>query len=201
MRILVCTESAEDARLVFPAVQHLSRSTELDLHFLRVISEDDVEQADEAAGEYGISADPIRADPARGIADIASPGIPAPAADTTGRMMPPPAATLPPAGIASSGDPDVIAAADRDVRTEHASSDARADMASLAAEHSLDGRMQVVVGDPTTEILRIARDLNVDVVAMGSSLRSPVGEVIHGSVAKSVLRGSDVPVLVIRTGT
>ena len=56
----------------------------------------------------------------------------------------------------------------------------------------------IVVGAPFLEILKIARDLDLPMIVMGVKGRStPPEEVLFGSTAEKVLRGSRVPVLVV----
>lgn len=56
----------------------------------------------------------------------------------------------------------------------------------------------VVVGTPFVEILKIARDLQLPMIVMGVRGRStPAEELLFGSTAEKVVRGSRVPVLCI----
>jgi len=56
----------------------------------------------------------------------------------------------------------------------------------------------IVVGAPFLEILKIARDLDLPMIVMGVKGRStPPEEILFGSTAERVLRGSRVPVLVV----
>jgi universal stress protein A len=56
----------------------------------------------------------------------------------------------------------------------------------------------IVIGAPFLEILKIARDLDLPMIVMGVKGRStPPEEVLFGSTAEKVLRGSRVPVLVV----
>ncbi|HEX8891327.1 MAG TPA: universal stress protein [Pyrinomonadaceae bacterium] len=56
----------------------------------------------------------------------------------------------------------------------------------------------VVIGTPFVEILKIARDLDLPMIVMGMRGRSvPPEEVLFGSTAEKVLRGSRVPVLCV----
>jgi universal stress protein A len=56
----------------------------------------------------------------------------------------------------------------------------------------------IVTGAPFLEILKIARDLDLPMIVMGVKGRStPPEEVLFGSTAEKVLRGSRVPVLVV----
>ena len=56
----------------------------------------------------------------------------------------------------------------------------------------------IVVGLPFIEILKIARDLDLPMIVMGVRGRSiPAEELLFGSTAERVLRGSRVPVLCV----
>jgi len=56
----------------------------------------------------------------------------------------------------------------------------------------------IVVGAPFIEILKIARDLDLPMIVMGVKGRStPPEEILFGSTAERVLRGSRVPVLCV----
>jgi nucleotide-binding universal stress UspA family protein len=56
----------------------------------------------------------------------------------------------------------------------------------------------VVIGVPFVEILKIARDLDLPMIVMGMRGHStPPEEVLFGSTAEKVLRGSRVPVLCV----
>ena len=56
----------------------------------------------------------------------------------------------------------------------------------------------IVVGSPFVEILKITRDLDLPMIVMGVRGRSiPAEELLFGSTAERVLRGSRVPVLCV----
>src|SRR5687768_3006231 len=56
----------------------------------------------------------------------------------------------------------------------------------------------IVVGSPFVEILKIARDLDLPMIVMGVKGRStPTEELLFGSTAEKVLRGSRIPVLCV----
>ena len=56
----------------------------------------------------------------------------------------------------------------------------------------------IVIGVPFVEILKIARDLDLPMVVMGVRGRStPPEELLFGSTAEKVLRGTRVPVLCV----
>ena len=56
----------------------------------------------------------------------------------------------------------------------------------------------IVVGIPFVEILKITRDLDLPMIVMGIRGRStPAEELLFGSTAEKVLRGTRVPVLCV----
>jgi len=63
---------------------------------------------------------------------------------------------------------------------------------------TVDVERMIVVGAPFIEILKIARDLDLPMIVMGVKGRStPPEEILFGSTAEKVLRGSRVPVLCV----
>ena len=63
---------------------------------------------------------------------------------------------------------------------------------------SVEVERMIVVGVPFAEILKIARDLDLPMIVMGVRGRStPPEELLFGSTAEKVLRGSRVPVLCV----
>jgi len=62
----------------------------------------------------------------------------------------------------------------------------------------IDVEKMIVVGSPFVEILKITRDLDLPMVVMGVRGRStPPEEILFGSTAEKVLRGTRVPVLFV----
>src|SRR5690349_4093173 len=62
----------------------------------------------------------------------------------------------------------------------------------------VDVEKMIVVGVPFVEILKIARDLDLPMIVMGVRGRStPSEELLFGSTAEKVLRGTRVPVLCV----
>ncbi|HEY0385932.1 MAG TPA: universal stress protein [Pyrinomonadaceae bacterium] len=62
----------------------------------------------------------------------------------------------------------------------------------------VDIERMIVVGIPFVEILKIARDLDLPMIVMGVRGRSsPPEEVLFGSTAEKVLRGTRVPVFCV----
>ena len=68
----------------------------------------------------------------------------------------------------------------------------------LAGEHggTLDG--DVETGRPANAIVEYAEEHGVDQIVMGSHGREGVSRILLGSVAETVVRGSPVPVTVVR---
>lgn len=63
---------------------------------------------------------------------------------------------------------------------------------------NVDIEKMIVVGLPFVEILKIARDLDLPMIVMGIRGQStPAEEILFGSTAEKVLRGTRVPVLCV----
>src|SRR5262245_31264863 len=58
---------------------------------------------------------------------------------------------------------------------------------------------QVVEGEPATEIVRMAGELNCDLIVMGTHGRTGLRRLLMGSVAEKVLRTAPCPVLTVRS--
>jgi nucleotide-binding universal stress UspA family protein len=67
---------------------------------------------------------------------------------------------------------------------------------------NLTGQMRyeihVVTGVPDSDIVRVAAQLEVDLIAMATHSRSRVSHLVLGSVAEHVIREANCPVLVLR---
>ena len=59
-------------------------------------------------------------------------------------------------------------------------------------------KVVVVVGDAADEIIRVADEINADMIAMSTHGRSGISRWAFGSVTDKVLRGGNKPVLVVR---
>ena len=80
---------------------------------------------------------------------------------------------------------------------ERAEADFTSMLEGLATGEVKFARM-IVIGIPFVEILKITRDLDLPMIVMGIRGRStPPEEVLFGSTAEKVLRGSRVPVLCV----
>ena len=58
-------------------------------------------------------------------------------------------------------------------------------------------KRMIVAGDPATEILKLVKSEDIDMVIMGTHGRKGVEHAIFGSVAENVVKKSSVPVLVV----
>jgi nucleotide-binding universal stress UspA family protein len=64
----------------------------------------------------------------------------------------------------------------------------------------VDVREVVWEGNPSNVILEFAENNNVDLVVMGTLGKTGLDRFLLGSVAEKVVRGSTVPVMVVRSG-
>jgi nucleotide-binding universal stress UspA family protein len=55
-------------------------------------------------------------------------------------------------------------------------------------------------GDPATEIVRLAEQEHVDMIVMGTHGRTGIGRMLMGSVAESVVRRANCPVMTFKSG-
>lgn len=98
---------------------------------------------------------------------------------------------------------DAVAAAlgASDEITARMRAQAEANLTNMLEEVETGGvnvERMIVVGAPFVEILKIARDLDLPMIVMGVRGRStPDEELLFGSTAEKVLRGTRVPVLCV----
>lgn len=57
---------------------------------------------------------------------------------------------------------------------------------------------RVRIGEPAAEIVAAAEEIGADLIAMTTHGRSGLGRLLFGSVAEAVLRGSPIPVFLMR---
>jgi nucleotide-binding universal stress UspA family protein len=69
-----------------------------------------------------------------------------------------------------------------------------------AVEWGLEASPLIWEGEPAEAILAAATSEGADVIVIGTSSRSGVGRIFLGSVTDHVVQGSDVPVMVVRSG-
>jgi len=67
--------------------------------------------------------------------------------------------------------------------------------ASARASRRVHAR--VVTGDPSTEIARVAAQVDADLILVGVTARGLIGRLIYGSTAARVIRTAGVPVLIL----
>jgi len=80
--------------------------------------------------------------------------------------------------------------------------DGQGQTALAEVEHLLDDEISLetttVDGRPSREIVRVARDREVDCIVMGTHGRGGIDRLILGSVAERVVRSAPVPVVTVR---
>ena len=80
-------------------------------------------------------------------------------------------------------------------RTEGEELVARLAARGIEAEH----RVESVSRDAASVLLRIADDVNAELLVIGLRRRSPVGKLVLGSVSQDVLLGAQCPVLAVKS--
>ena len=66
------------------------------------------------------------------------------------------------------------------------------------AERGFKARTRLAMGDPATELVKVAAEESVDLIAMSTHGRSGIGRVVFGSVSDAIIRNSHLPVILIR---
>jgi nucleotide-binding universal stress UspA family protein len=69
----------------------------------------------------------------------------------------------------------------------------------MAEEARLNVEKVVAEGDPSSEIIRLSSEMEVDVLVIASSGKGGMEKLFMGSVAEKVIRGSKVPVMMVPT--
>ena len=80
---------------------------------------------------------------------------------------------------------------------------AHAQVQEFAARHlprHLVVQAQVAVGKPAEAIVRVAHEVGVDLIVMGTHGRTGVRHLLLGSVAEAVIRRARCPVMTVRSG-
>jgi nucleotide-binding universal stress UspA family protein len=70
---------------------------------------------------------------------------------------------------------------------------------ALLRDKGIPCQSAVVIGDAAHEIVNYARKVNATMLAMATHARSRIGQLFIGSVAGSVLRCVDIPVMMVHT--
>jgi manganese transport protein len=58
---------------------------------------------------------------------------------------------------------------------------------------------KLALGNPPTEIVKMAQAEHCDLIAMGTHGHKLLGDIIHGSTVHEVRHGTDTPMLLVRT--
>ncbi len=72
-------------------------------------------------------------------------------------------------------------------------------LADKLREEGVDVVVDVHQGDPAAEICDRAKSIAADLIVMSTHGRSGIRRWVYGSVADRVLRGADIPVLLVRS--
>ena len=69
--------------------------------------------------------------------------------------------------------------------------------------HDLDISFEhrLVMGDPASEIVRVAKEEHPELVVLGTHGRTGLSRILMGSVAEAVVRHAPCPVLIYRLNT
>jgi nucleotide-binding universal stress UspA family protein len=70
--------------------------------------------------------------------------------------------------------------------------------ASQFSESGIEVETELAEGDPEYVIETQAKELRASLIVMASHARSGLGRLLHGSVADEIVRGSTVPIMLIR---
>ncbi len=84
---------------------------------------------------------------------------------------------------------------------DQASKDQLRDKLLEKVPKEIEGRVETVVsfGVPFVEIIKAARDYDIDLIIMGTHGRSGISHMLIGSVAEKVVRKAPCPVLTVRS--
>ena len=66
------------------------------------------------------------------------------------------------------------------------------------SDHQLSFEHRLVMGDPATEIVRIAEEEQAELIVLGTHGRTGLSRILMGSVAEAVVRHAPCPVLIYR---
>jgi len=69
---------------------------------------------------------------------------------------------------------------------------------SASEREALRALLAIRIGSPFVEIVRYAKEQNIDLIVMGTHGRGPIAHMLMGSVAEKVVRKTPCPVLTVR---
>lgn len=72
-------------------------------------------------------------------------------------------------------------------------------LASDLTARGLEVRARLALGDPATELVKVAAAEHVDLIAMSTHGHGLLGDILHGSTADRVRHNVRVPVLMVRS--
>jgi len=107
-------------------------------------------------------------------------------------------ATILPDGSTFAAAPRALLLASQ--RADDALAAARRELETKAAAVGVEVTAQTRLGLPAEEIVNAAGSGQFDLVVMGTHGRSGLGRLLLGSVAESVMRHAQIPVLTVREG-
>ena len=64
----------------------------------------------------------------------------------------------------------------------------------------IEARARLAMGDPATQLVKVARDERVDLIAMATHGHKFLADLVHGSTADRVRHNVQIPVLMVRAG-
>src|SRR5207302_3469836 len=67
-----------------------------------------------------------------------------------------------------------------------------------AERERFQARFLTLTGSPFVEIVRYAKEQNIDLIVLGTHGRGPIAHMLLGSVAEKVVRKAPCPVLTVR---
>src|SRR5262245_50848825 len=69
---------------------------------------------------------------------------------------------------------------------------------SASERETLRAQLAIRIGSPFVEVIRYAKEQNIDLIVMGTHGRGPIAHMLMGSVAEKVVRKAPCPVLTVR---
>lgn len=93
---------------------------------------------------------------------------------------------------------DITGYEDENIRISKEGEDALGYVVTGAREKGVNLTTRIVRGYPADEIMKVAKDENVDLIIVGSLGRTGIERMLMGSVSEAVVRHAPCPVLVVR---